>query len=206
MPVSPSDAELSQQALAGSQAAYQTLVSRYGAAAVNIAARMVRDRALAEDLAQEAFVRAFDRLASYNPQHRFAGWFFQILHHVTIDHLRRKRLPTVSLDELEAAGHTGLPTRAAADSPVVQAEHAALARALESALADVRPEYREAVVLRYRENLPVHEIADVMGVPVGTVKTYLFRARKELASILTNRGWGLKPRSGTTRKGSERSW
>lgn len=75
--MTPSDAELAQQALAGSQAAYRDLVSRYATPAVNLAARMVRDRALAEGLAQEAFARAFDHLASYNPQHRFRGGSFR---------------------------------------------------------------------------------------------------------------------------------
>jgi RNA polymerase sigma-70 factor (ECF subfamily) len=190
VPGPPSDAELAQQALAGSQAAYHQLVTRYAGPAVNLATRMVRDRALAEDLAQEAFARAFDRLATYNGQARFASWFFQILHHVAVDYLRRKRLPSVSLDELEAAGHPGFASPSKADSPAAQAEHSELAADLDTALAGIRPEYREAVVLRYREDLPVQEIAEIMGIPVGTVKTYLFRARKELATVLAGRGWG----------------
>ena len=189
MRVAPSDAELVQQALAGSQAAYHALVARYATPAVNLVARMVRDRALAEDLAQDAFARAFDRLATYDQQHRFASWFFQILHNVTIDHLRRKRPPTVSLDEMEAAGHPGFAADAPG-APDAQAEQADLARALDAALTRLRAEYREAVVLRYREDLSVQEIAGIMGVPVGTVKTHLHRARKELASILSAQGWG----------------
>jgi len=109
VPVSPTDAELVQQALAGSQAAYRDLVSRYATPAVNFATRMVRDRALAEDLAQEAFARAFERLATYDQQRRFVSWFFQILHNVTIDYLRRKHPPTISLDDLEETG--ALPPR-----------------------------------------------------------------------------------------------
>ncbi len=187
--MSISDGELAQQALAGSQAAYQALVTRYATPAVNLAARMVRDRALAEDLAQEAFARAFDRLAQYDPRCRFSGWFFQILHNLTVDHLRRKRISSVSLDELEAAGHPGFPSPSRSSSPAVQAEHGELTRAIDTALDGIRPEYREAVVLRYREELPVDEIAAVMGIPVGTVKTYLFRARKELAAVLSAGGW-----------------
>ena len=64
-----------------------------------------------------------------------------------------------------------------------------MARAVDAALYLIRPEYREAVVLRYHEDLSVQEIAEIMAVPAGTVKTYLFRARKELASILSARGW-----------------
>jgi RNA polymerase sigma-70 factor (ECF subfamily) len=191
--VIPTDADLVQQALGGSQAAYHALVSRYATPAVNLAARMVQDRALAEDLAQEAFTRAFGRLSTYDQQRRFASWFFQILHNVTIDHLRRKRPPTVSLDDLEEAGHAGLtaiaPGRTLDRAPDAAAEQAALTRAVDAALSRIRPEYREAVVLRYREDLSVQEIADAMSVPVGTVKIYLYRARKELASILAAEGW-----------------
>ena len=74
--VSLSDAELAREALDGSQGAYQALVSRYASAAVNVATRLVRDRAVAEDLAQEAFVRAFARLKTFDPQRRFSAWFF----------------------------------------------------------------------------------------------------------------------------------
>jgi len=189
VPVTYTDAELVQQALAGSQPAYRDLVSRYATPAVNLATRMVRDRALAEDLAQEAFARAFERLATYDQQRRFVSWFFQILHNVTIDYLRRKHIPTVSLDDLQKAGALPPAAVSTADSPEAQAEKAALARALDLALARIRPEYREAVVLCYREELSVEEVAEIMSLPSGTVKTYLFRARKELAKILSAQGW-----------------
>jgi RNA polymerase sigma-70 factor, ECF subfamily len=189
VPVTPSDAELVQQALAGSQAAYRDLVTRYATPAVNLATRMVRDRAVAEDLAQEAFARAFERLSTYDQERRFASWFFQILHNVTIDYLRRKRPTMVSLEDLEEIGHPTLNATSACSSPEVQAEQTGLARAMDAALGHLRPEYREVVVLRYREDLSVQEIADIMSVPSGTVKTYLYRARKELGSILLAQGW-----------------
>jgi RNA polymerase sigma-70 factor, ECF subfamily len=187
--VTTSDAELVRQALAGSQAACQDLVGRYATPAVNLATRMVRDRAVAEELAQEAFARAFQRLSTYDQQLRFASWFFQILHNVAIDYLRRKRPATVSLDEWEESGYPGIEPTSPETPPDVLAEQAAVARAVDAALYLIRPEYREAVVLRYQEDLSVQEVAEIMGVPAGTVKTYLFRARKELASILSARGW-----------------
>jgi RNA polymerase sigma-70 factor, ECF subfamily len=196
VPVTPDDAELVRQALAGSQAAYQDLVRRYATPAVNLATRMVRDRAVAEELAQEAFARAFQHLSTYDQTRRFVSWFFQILHNVTIDYLRRKRPTMLSLDELAEIGHPAIDISSAGNSPDVEAEQAALARAVEAALALIRPEYREVVVLRYREDLSLPEIADIMGVPVGTVKTYLHRARKELGGILSAQGWVTTP-SGT---------
>ncbi len=188
-----SDSDLAAQALAGSEDAFRALVERYAGPAINLATRMVRDRALAEDLAQEAFARAFDRLSTYKPEFRFSSWFFQIVHNITVDHLRRKRVSAVSLDALEEDGHPGFadPVRLAA--PDAAAEHGALTRALEAAMANLRPEYQEVVVLRYREELPVEEIATVMGIPAGTVKTYLFRARKELAGLMSAAGWGRQP-------------
>jgi RNA polymerase sigma-70 factor (ECF subfamily) len=182
------DAELVDQALAGSQAAYEALANRYATPAVNLASRMVHDPMLAEDLAQEAFVRAFDRLSTYDRQHKFSSWFFQILHNVTIDYLRRKRLSTSSLDEMVEAGFPGVHD-VRAILPDAQAEHTALTAALDRALRQLRPEYREVVILRYREAVPVQEIARIMNLPSGTVKTYLFRARKELAAILASAGW-----------------
>ena len=195
------DVEVVEQALAGSQAAYAELARRYAGPAVNLAARMVQDRALAEDLAQEAFARAFARLGSFDRRHKFSSWFFQVLHNVTVDHLRRKRVKTSSLDEMEAAGTPLMPTSREA-GPDTRAEQAALGLALEEAMARLRPEYREAVVLRYKEDLPVQEIAEIMNIPAGTVKTHLFRARKELAAILGPQGWG-EPASGVeTPRGS----
>ena len=190
--MSPSDAELARQALAGSQTAYRLLVTRYATAAVNLAARLVNDRSVAEDLAQEAFVRAFARLRAYDPQRRFSSWFFQVVRNVTVDYLRRKRVHTVSLDELRASGYAG-PVSSEATSPAAEAERHAVVFALERALGQIRGEYRDAIVLHYQQGLPLDEIAAILGVPVGTVKTYLHRGRKTLADILTAAGWGPEP-------------
>lgn len=203
--MSPSDAELVQQALDGSQSAYHDLVARYATPAVNLAARIVASRTVAEDLAQEAFIRAFQRLATYDSQRKFSSWFFQIVHNVTVDHLRRRRVETVSIDEMDASGAFGA---AAGPLPDEQAAQAAMNQALSRALAGIRPEYREALALRYQEGLSDREIAAIMDLPIGTVKTYVFRARKELASRLTEDGWGttsseLKPSAGAVRKVTE---
>jgi RNA polymerase sigma-70 factor (ECF subfamily) len=187
--VPPTDAELAREALAGSQVAYRTLVARYASAAVNFAARLVRDRAVAEDLAQEAFVRAFARLDTYDQERRFSAWFFRIVHNVALDYLRRKRLDTVSLDSLHQAGFRGPAAETRDSSPEALAERHALEEAMEEALRSLRLEYREAIVLRHQQELTVDEIAEVLDVPAGTVKTYLHRGRKQLAELLTAAGW-----------------
>ena len=176
--------------MAGSQAACGELVARYATAAVNLSARLVNDRAQGEDLAQEAFVRAFGRLASYDPKRRFAAWFLQIVRNVTIDHLRHKRVHTVSLDQRKDAGYADPPSGTADTSPYHQAARGELTVAIDRALQRLRPEYREVVVLRYQEGLTNLEITEMLALPLGTVKTHLYRARRDLASLLVEAGWG----------------
>jgi RNA polymerase sigma-70 factor (ECF subfamily) len=187
--VAQSDAELAKDALGGSEAAYRELVTRYASAAVNFIYRFTRDRALAEDLAQEGFLRVYQRLNTYDPERKFSSWFFQVLRNITIDHLRVNRLPTSSLDELEEEGHRAAAIDRKSASPEEAAGQSELAVAMSAALAKIRPEYREVVVLRYQEGLTQPEIAEILGMPSGTVKTYLHRARKELAEILSASGW-----------------
>jgi RNA polymerase sigma-70 factor, ECF subfamily len=187
--VAPSDAELARDALAGSEAAYRDLVARYATPAVNFIYRFIRDRALAEDLAQEGFLRVYQRLNTYDPQRKFSSWFFQVLRNITIDYLRVNRVRTASLDELEDEGHRGAAADRESVSPEQAAQQGELAFAMEGALSRIRPEYREVVVLRYQEGFTHPEIAEILGLPSGTVKTYLHRARKELAEILSEAGW-----------------
>lgn len=189
MSVAPSDAELARDALAGSEAAYRDLVARYATPAVNFIYRFIRDRALAEDLAQEGFLRVYQRLNTYDPQRKFSSWFFQVLRNITIDYLRVNRVRTASLDELEDEGHRGAAADRESVSPEQAAQQGELAFAMEAALSRIRPEYREVVVLRYQEGFTHPEIAEILGLPSGTVKTYLHRARKELAEILSEAGW-----------------
>jgi RNA polymerase sigma-70 factor, ECF subfamily len=179
------DAAIVGQALTGSQAAYRELVRRYQGPVLNLVAQMIRERSEAEDLTQEVFVKAFARLGTYDTTRRFASWVFKIAHNHTIDHLRRARPETWSLSADE---HPELPAAAMA-SPLELVERTALADDLDAAVQRLRVEYREAIQLRYREDLSLEEIADVLAVPEGTVKTYLHRARKELAAEMVARGW-----------------
>jgi RNA polymerase sigma-70 factor, ECF subfamily len=198
--VQRSDAELARDARSGSEAAYRELVARYATPAVNFTCRLVHDRALAEDLAQEGFLRVYQRLHTYDPERKFSSWFFQVLRNVTIDYLRVNRLPTASLDALQEEGHHIAAVDRESASPEELAGRGELASAIGAALSRVRPEYREVVVLRYQEGLTQPEIAEILGLPAGTVKTYLHRARKELAEILTGQGWGLVPAEPTAGK------
>lgn len=193
-----SDVELVERALAGapggasSQEAYADLLARYERPVFTLVLRMVRDRDLAEDLAQEAFVKAFGKLASYDRSRKFSSWLFKIAHNTAIDHLRRRHVDTVSIDEPFGDDPDG-PARQMedeeAETPHAAAERADLSRALTRAVGRLREEYREVVALRYQAGLEYAEIVEATGFPLGTVKTYLHRARKELAELMSAEGW-----------------
>ena len=186
------DEQLVVEALAGSEAAFRDIVRRFERPVFNLIARMVHDRALAEDLSQDAFLKAFSRLDSFRPeQGKFSNWLFKIAHNTTIDHLRKRAIDTVPLDagdddEVDRGATTPDPD---AESPFDAVERSDLGAALSVAIEGLRPEYREAMILRHQEGLAYDEIATIMDLPLGTIKTYLHRARKELATLLTEAGW-----------------
>lgn len=186
------DAELVAGALKGSQDAYRELVKRFERPVYSLIVRMVQDPATAEDLAQEVFVKAFRRLNTYDPQWKFSSWLFKIAHNTTIDHLRRGVPETVPL-EAEADDKGSLSAVLAdetVEDPRAKAERRDLGRSLERAISSLRPEYRQAVLMFYAHGASYQDICEVTGLPLGTVKTNLHRARKELAQAMTSLGWG----------------
>jgi RNA polymerase sigma-70 factor, ECF subfamily len=148
---------------------------------------MTRDRALAEDLAQETFVKAFRSLAAFDTTRRLSSWLFRIAHNTALDALRRARSPVMSTaPDSNSSGASDDPAGPPEPDPV---EREALGRALEAALAQLRPEHSAAIVLRYDEGLSFDEIGSVMGIPEVTARSHVHRARKELARLLTASGW-----------------
>jgi RNA polymerase sigma-70 factor (ECF subfamily) len=187
------DAELVLRARQGHQEACREIVVRFERPIYSLVARMLQDPAAAEDLAQEVFIKAFRRLDTYDPQRKLSSWLFKIAHNTTIDYLRRHVPETVPL-EAEKDGDHGSLAAVLADSsagdPAAIAERRDMARAMDKAIGCLRPEYRESVVLFYLEGASYQEICEATGLPLGTVKTNLHRARKELAQHMTNLGWG----------------
>jgi RNA polymerase sigma-70 factor (ECF subfamily) len=146
-------------------------------------ARMTRDPALAEDLAQETFVKAFRSLAAFDRTRRLSSWLFRIAHNTAVDALRRASPPVVPLTQDGDA----LEPRAPVEPD--QVERQALGKAIEAALGGLRPDQRAAVTLRYEEGLAFDEIGQVLGVPEATARSHVHRARKELARRLAADGW-----------------
>lgn len=187
-----SDSDLVAATLRGSQAAYGDLVRRYERPVLGLILRMVRNRAVAEELAQDVFLKAYGRLASYDQHRKFSSWLFKVAHNATIDHLRRRQIATVPLetskeDEIQLAGLLAAPE---SEGPENQAVRGELAQALEVAISKLRPEHREVLLLRFRQGCSYEELAQITELPLGTVKTHLHRARRRLAKLLEERGWG----------------
>lgn len=183
------DADLVQHALAGFEPAFRQLIQRYQRPVISLINRLIRDPSRAEELAQDVFVKAFDRLDTFDVSRKFATWLLAIAHHAAVDEVRRG---TVRTEPLQVSGpHSEIPD-ARADTPAGAIERVELAKALETAIGRLRIEYRELVVLRYQQELTYDEIAEITGMTSGTIKSYLHRARKELAAHLGAAGWGIR--------------
>src|SRR5260221_12563058 len=147
---------------------------------------MVRDRALAEDLAQETFVKVLNGIKSYRPEFKFSSWIFKIANNAAIDHLRRKHIDTLSLDGAPSAETpdqmraTSLQLGDRAESPLAEVENRELGTAIERAIARLRPENRSCILLRHGEGYTYEEIAVTLDLPLGTAKTYIHSPRKHL--------------------------
>lgn len=185
-----SDQEVVEWALKGHERAYRELVRRYERPVFSLVYRMVRHRERAEDLTQETFVKALNALESYRPDYKFSSWIFKIANNAAIDQLRRKELETLSIDgapdadSADTARESTLQLRDAGESPLDELEARELGSAIERAIGQLRPEYRSCIILRHVEGYPYEEIAELLELPLGTVKTYIHRARNELKQVL----------------------
>jgi RNA polymerase sigma-70 factor (ECF subfamily) len=187
-----SDQEVVLMARAGREAAYRELIRRYERPIFALLFRMVRDRELAEDLSQETFIKALNAIESYRPEFKFSSWIFKIANNAAIDHLRRRELDTLSLDGSphaetpEAMQATALQIGVRQESPLDTVEAKELGGAIEIAIGRLRPEYRSCILLRHVEGRAYEEIAEMLDLPLGTVKTYIHRARNELRQALAH--------------------
>ncbi len=187
------DADVAVAALRGSPDACELLVRRFERPIYNLIVRLVQDPALAEDLTQDTFLKMFRALRQYDPALRFSSWLFRIAHNTAIDTLRQRRVPLavppVDADGDEMDALVNVPD-VSGESPEQSASRGQLAEVLDAAVDALRAPYRAVIVLRHHEDLDYDEIAEVMQLPLGTVKTYLHRARKELAERLRAEGFG----------------
>ncbi len=180
-----SDEALIARCAGGDQEAFAEIVHRYQRRVVGFLAQMVGDHELARDLAQETLVRVWTAAGSFDPSYRFTTWLFRIAHNLAVDHLRRRRLATAPLETVTREGdERELPLESGTRDPLARLENLELGEALERAILELREDYRELVLLRHFALLSYQEIADLKGMPLGTVKNKLFRAHSVLREAL----------------------
>ncbi len=174
--------ELIAYARAGDEAAFTRLVELHQTAIYNLCYRILGNPAEAEDAAQETFLRAYAQLNRFDATRSFKTWLFSIANHYCIDHLRKRRLTWLSLDQPALAPHPALrEQKPGPEEASMRREQKAVVEAL---LAKLAPEDRSVVALRYWYDLSYEEIAEATGATVSAVKSRLHRARALLANIL----------------------
>ena len=184
------DADVVLLAQQGRDAAFRELLRRYERPVFSLVFRMVRGRDTAEDLAQESFIKVLNNIDRYRPEFKFSSWLFKIANNVAIDHLRKRTVDTVSLEgsryatTTAEAESTAIPVASKDQSALEEMESRELGGAIEQAVAALRPEYRACILLRHVEDRSYEEIAATLDLPLGTVKTYIHRARHELKKAL----------------------
>jgi RNA polymerase sigma-70 factor (ECF subfamily) len=165
------DARLVQRSIEGDEAAFRRLVEKYRRAAYRTAYGFLRDEHLSNDISQEAFVRVFRNLRSYDPSHAFSTWLRRITVNLAIDELRRQqRRPEAPLDETDVSRTLRDPVREAE----IAEEHQAVWEILEA----LPLKYRTIMVLREIGQLPTKEVAKIVGRPEVSVRWRLHQARK----------------------------
>jgi len=167
-----------QQARGGDVAAFSSLVEAYQKPVYNLAYRLLGNSVEAEDAAQEAFIRAYTRLETYDPSRKFSSWILSIASHYCIDMLRRRRGNVMSVDELPPMVDLSMPKAMQPEQVVIQGQ---VADEVQQLLDTLAPSYRTPVILRYWYDMSYKEIAETMSVTESTIKTRLHRARAKLA-------------------------
>jgi RNA polymerase sigma-70 factor (ECF subfamily) len=177
----PGDAQLVQAALAGDRDAFGDLVTRYQDRLFNSLVRMIGSHEDAADAAQDAFLQAYTKLDSFRGDSKFYTWLYRIAMNVALSRRRRRRT-MASIDHAkEAIGNEPLDSGESPEEVVISQENIEHVRVGLDQLAD---EHRQVLVLREIEGFSYEEIADVLSIPLGTVRSRIFRARDELRTRL----------------------
>lgn len=183
------DTTLVDAALSGDQRAYQMLVQKYQKPLYFHILKMVRNRDIVDDLVQEAFLKAFDCLQSYNKEYAFSTWIYRIATNHSIDYLRKKKLNTLSIDEpvpgKEGEMKMDLPDEYShTDRDIIRKQRRTFIR---NAIESLPEKYRVVIRMRHMDEMSYEEISEELNLPLGTVKAHIFRARELLNRALKDK-------------------
>ena len=180
------DEQIVHRILTGEKELFSNLLLKFQKGVFSFIFRMVGHYELATDLTQETFMKAYLSLDKYNNRYKFSTWIFSVASNLTIDYLRKRRVPTCSYDKKSDASKHGLIERLKSDShtPSEELENRELKIKIQESIEMLPPEYREIIILRHMNGFPYEDIASITGLPLGTVKNRIFRARQILKEYL----------------------
>lgn len=186
---SKADDKLVSAAVEGDESAYAKLVEKYRKPLFFHISKLVKDRDHIEDLVQEAFMKAFGNLKSYNTDYAFSTWLYRIATNHSIDYLRKKKLQTLSIDEpiktKEGEIEIELPDESSqSDRDIIRKQRKKIIR---KSIEDLPEKYRQVIEMRHMEEKSYQEISEILDLPLGTVKAHIFRAREMLYKSLKDK-------------------
>lgn len=182
------DDKFVRRAIEGDQDAFKELMNKYQKPLYFHVLKMVRNHEQVEDLVQEAFMKAFNNLNSYNTNYAFSTWLYRITTNHTIDYLRKKKLNTTSINEpvktRDGEMEIQISDGAETDRNIIRKERKQI---IHNAINDLPKKYRRVIEMRHLQELSYQEIADQLDLPLGTVKAHIFRAREMLYKELKDK-------------------
>lgn len=183
------DDKLVSKAVSGDQSAFRSLTEKYETPLYFHVLKMVKDKEQVRDIVQEAFIKAFDNLESYNTNYAFSTWLYRITTNHAIDYLRKKKLKTTSINEPVKTkdGEMNMQLedeQASSDQKIIRKQRSDI---IHEAIEDLPEKYRVVIKLRHFEELSYDEISERLDLPLGTVKAHIFRAREMLYKDLKDR-------------------
>jgi len=182
------DGELVRSAIAGRDAGFEELVRRYQRPIAAYVYRMVGDYDAALDLTQEVFIKVYNSLTRYRSEFKFSTWIYKIAHNAAIDYLRRHTVREQTLCSSIDGDRREISIESRRLTPEQESERRERRSEIESVVQLLPAAYRELIALRHSHDLSYDEIAEVTGLPLGTVKNRLFRARETMRDQLVQRG------------------
>ena len=183
------DGELIEGAVAGQSAGFEELVRRYQRPITSYVYRMLGDYESSLDVTQEVFIKVYNSLHKYSFDYKFSTWIYRIAHNASVDHMRRNSVTPQSLEVENSDGSFQIQLESRAASPEQDRERSEWRSEIETVVKCLPSVYRDLILLRHSRDMSYDEIAEVTGLPLGTVKNRLFRAREMMREMFIQRGF-----------------
>lgn len=182
------DVDLVASAIDGREDSFEELVRRYQRPIISYVFRIVGEYEASLDVTQEVFIKVYNSLNRYSRDYKFSTWLYRIAHNAAIDHLRRNPSNQQSIETENSDGTSQMQIESTRPTPEQDQERSECRTEIEAVVKCLPPAYRDLIVLRHSRDLSYEEIAAVTGLPLGTVKNRLFRAREMMRGLLVERG------------------